>query len=500
MQTKLVSLIVLFLLVLAVSISFAADDPDLQRGISQYKAENYEEALELLLKAKASQPSSSTVSYYLGLTYKQLEKHQLAKEQLILALSQTPAVQDAYTELIETLYLLDELSAARQWLTKAEQAGIAPAHIAFLDGLLSIKEGNYDHAIAAFNKAKGLDSSLTQTADFQIALANVKLRRYDEAKKSFQTIRAMAPNSDLAGFAQEYERALDKTVETSKKWQITAGVAYQYDSNVLLKPTHDITGVGITNESDSSIVATFGLITPTWVSGQWSLSGRYNFYSNTHFSLHTHDIITNTVSLTPAYTLGKGALSFPVSYSHVWLDQQQYLGLLSFRPTLQYMLAPGHIIQASAGYAKQEMKEAAIDPDEDRDANIYIFTAGYIHPFNNGKSLFNIFYEYAKMDTDGRNWENSGHRITAGLLLPFLRNDLNLILSGEALFQDYDNTNTVFGIKREDKIYTGSANLRWDISKITSINLQYSYTRADSNIAIYDYSRNIVTVGMELQF
>lgn len=505
MQTKIVLLFVLFVVGLSSALCHAAEDAVVQQGIAQYKAENYEEALELFLKARAAKSTSQLLSYYLGLTYKNIEKHQLAKEQFLAALNQTPPVQDAYTELIDTLYSLDDLIAARQWLNKAEQSGVRPALISYLDGLVLMKEGRYREAVAAFNKAKGLDRSLGQSADLQIAIAQIKMRRFDDAKRSLQAIIAMDPASDIASFAQEYDRALAKTIEASKKWQITGGLAYQYDDNVLLKPATDI-GIPFPRESDSSIVATLSLVTPTYISGSWSINGRYNLYSNTHFTLNSHDIISNTVSFVPSYSFGKGALSFPLTYSHIFLDKSKYMSLLSFRPMTQFILSPGHILQASAGYSKQDMLQPSFDPViNNRDADIYTASAGYIHPFNKNKNVFNMIYEFSRQNTVGRDWKNKGHRISAGLLLPFFRDDLNLILSGDALIQDYDNINTagsMFQInkKRADRLYSGSANLRWTINKTASMNLQFSHTTADSNIPIYDYKRNIITAGMELKF
>src|SRR4030066_254800 len=44
----------------------------LSRGIEEYKDENFEEALEILKKARKEDPASSLAAFYLGLTYKQL--------------------------------------------------------------------------------------------------------------------------------------------------------------------------------------------------------------------------------------------------------------------------------------------------------------------------------------------------------------------------------------------------------------------------------------------
>src|SRR3972149_2663064 len=51
----------------------------LSRGIEEYKDENFEEALELLVKARKEDPASSLAAFYLGLTYKQLMNYKEAK-------------------------------------------------------------------------------------------------------------------------------------------------------------------------------------------------------------------------------------------------------------------------------------------------------------------------------------------------------------------------------------------------------------------------------------
>jgi len=47
----------------------------LEKGIGQYKHENYDEALVILGKAREENPQSSLAAYYLGLTHKQLQNY-----------------------------------------------------------------------------------------------------------------------------------------------------------------------------------------------------------------------------------------------------------------------------------------------------------------------------------------------------------------------------------------------------------------------------------------
>jgi hypothetical protein len=73
-------------------------------------------------------------------------------------------------------------------------------------------------------------------------------------------------------------------------------------------------------------------------------------------------------------------------------------------------------------------------------------------------------------------------------------------LGGEVYLQNYRNVHTFYGVKREDKTYTAMAGFTWDFHKYVTLNAQYNYIRADSNIDLYDYDRHLCTVGVEFKF
>ena len=470
----------------------------IEKGIAEYHAENYEEAIEALTKAREEQPGSAQVAYYLGLAYKQEGKSAEAVKYLRDAVTLSPAVTEAYRELIESLYYLGELKEAGEWIAKAEQEGADPSRVAFLKGLVLAKEGSNQEAIASFQKAKGLDESLRQSADFQIAVLYAKERRLSEAKESFKAVIAVDPSSEVAAFAREYESRIG-TLERYEAWKFTAGVAYQYDDNVVLKPSAAIPGVIITGDKSSAVLGTFRMDYTPILRGPWLLNGRVDFYSDTYFSTHSHDIIAPTITVSPGYMFRNGAVTLPVLFSYIWLHEREYESVFSAKPTLSVMLRPGHIGQLSAGYARREMLQPELDPDENRDGDIYSAAAGYIHPFSGDKGVISLRYEFSRDITEGKNWDNTGNRIDLGLLLP-LAEEIRLALAGEAYLQDYKDTHSVFGVKRRDRTYFGSAGIIWDVIKSVSLNIQYSHTRADSNIAIYEYDRNIYTGGIEYRF
>jgi tetratricopeptide (TPR) repeat protein len=93
----------------------------LDRGIAEFKTENYEEALEFLIKAREQQPESSLAAYYLGMTYNQMGEYRKASKHLRDAIRLTPSVKEAYPELIQALSNLNELKEAKDWIARAEQ-------------------------------------------------------------------------------------------------------------------------------------------------------------------------------------------------------------------------------------------------------------------------------------------------------------------------------------------------------------------------------------------
>ncbi len=103
------------------------------------------------------------------------------------------------------------------------------------------------------------------------------------------------------------------------------------------------------------------------------------------------------------------------------------------------------------------------------------------------------------MDTDGSNWDNSILGFSANYAMPVYKN-IKLQLSGQISEQDFKHVHTVFGVKREDNIYSFSGGFSWNWTNDVIVVIQYSRMRTDSNVGIYDYKRNICTLGMEYRF
>lgn len=481
------------------------ESPSLARGIEQYRLENYTEAIRLLEEARREDPGSSASAFFLGLAYKQLMDFPKALSNLRDAVTLAPRIKEALVELIEVLYEVYEkgnLEEAKGWIALAEKENIFPAKIAFLKGLILLKAGENREAVAAFERAKTLDKNLAQPADIQIAMGYMNEMALEKAREKFKAAVQYDPQSDLAAFARRYQDMVEKRLEMERPFRFTLGVFGQYDTNVVLKPSDSSLAPDITGEGSRLMANTFQVDYVPKLDGPWLFNAQYAFYNTLHDRFSTsHDIIANSILLAPGYGFGTSALNLSLRYSHSMVrgpSYKKYLQSLNVGPLYRRLLPNNQIMELFAGYRVEEYFQPPLVPEEDRDSEGLDAYLSWIWLFRPG-AFFNLKYEFIDRDTDGMNWENHGHRFSLNLALP-LREKLQLQLGGEAFFEDYGITHTVFGVDREDSSYTGLAGLAWEFRKNTTLVLQYTHTRADSNVAIYDYERELYSLGIEYRF
>lgn len=472
--------------------------PTLERGIGLYKHENYDEALAVLIKAREEDPSSTLAAYYLGLNYKQLQNYKMAISHLRDAVTNSPKIKGALIELIDCLYNYDELAEANKWIAEAEKEGIRPAQIAFLKGLVMVKEEKYPKAIESFETAKAMDPSMEQASDYQIGITQLKSKEYASAKKTFEDVIALESSSPLAKFASEYTEAINRRQEIiGKPWQLSFRTAWEYDDNVVLKPDSDI-GANIADEADWRTIYTTD-IAYTHRGDDFTLKAEHLLYYSKQNDLGFYDTLANSIVIQPSFYQENNVLAFPVTYTHTMVDERSYLSSPTVSGVYNHVFGEKYMGQAYLKYTNKNFLWTPTSSDEDRDSNGLGGGAGWYAFFAERKGYANFRYGLEREWTEGNNWEYVGHRIYTTTLIPLLEK-LKITLTGGVFIQDFLNTHTTFSVERKDNVYTGAALLAYHFYKGWEFQAQYTHMRADSNIDIYRYDRNIYGVGMEVKF
>ncbi len=490
------------------SIGFSAEENVsalLEKGIGQYKHENYDEALIILKEARKEHPQSSLAAYYLGLTYKQLQDYQQAIPELKDSITFSPKIKGALLELIDCYYQLGRVDEAKIWIAQAEADGIRPAQIAFMKGLVLLKDEKWEDAIASFKNAKELDPSMSQACNYQIGIAYLKGKKISDAQKAFTEVVIASPTSNMANFANEYVSTLSKRKEAMKPLKFTFNAAWQYDDNVILKPDDSAIAADISDKADSRQVYTasgeYNHMFNDWLGAR----ALYTFYYAKQTDLGFYDTLVNNFVIQPSIYMQNALITFPSGYSHTLVNDKAYLSSPYASGVYSFMVGDSNMGNISVVYKNEDYLWAPIIPAENRDGNNLLGSVGWYQFFADKKGFLNLRYAMDKDWTKGDNWEYLGNRVGVTALLPgsmihsFLEK-FNLTVTGDIFFQGFSKNNTIFNMHRKDTVYTVSTLAAYKIFKDAEIQLQYTHVVDNSNISVYKYTRNVYSAGVEFRF
>lgn len=470
----------------------------LKQGIADYMDESYEEAIAGLSKARALDGSSFDAAYWLGMAYLKTEDFKSAKEHLADGVRLSPENMNARLSYAEALYRLEEFGASASELAVIEAAeGQRTGDFYFLKGLALSKAGKNNEAIEAFKKAKEEDIKLSQAADYQTGLVHMKENRLSEAKAAFKEVVVKDPATDLALYADEYAKTIAKREERERPFSLSLGFRHEYDDNVLLKPADESAAAGIANEGDQRKSLTLRASFQPRLKGPWSLKADYSLYIADQTRLNTYDMTTHGFTLTPGMGLKKGSMNAALSYGKTTVYGADYLE--------SYGVAPSYNMPAGKGMAtislRAQMKnfvQTPVSKPEDRDSIDIAAGAGFFSLIGKDRGFYTLRYEANKEETKGDNWTYRGHKASAGVLYP-LSDRLRVQGYMDVNLQYFKHANSYFLKKRKDFTFTQSALLSYAIYKKTDLVVQYTHIEDDSNIATYNYEREILSAGIEFK-
>lgn len=506
METNTVSKAFVFLMVALAFNGFVLNSyaTDFDNGLKEFREENYEEALPWFLDARKKEPGSSSIAFFLGLTYKSMEKYGEAIPYLKDAITLTPHIKEALVELADALYQTGDLDSAKKWIELGEQQGLLTSRLQFLKGLVLLKAGENEKAIEELETAKLLDEKLAQAADFHMATAYAQAGQLVEALECFKAATTLDPTSEIGTYAKEYERGLADKLERERPLQFNIGFGYKYDSNLVAKPISGPVADVITNQKDSAITCSLGgsYTAPFSFQGPFFFSAQYSVNVDEYFH-KTNDSVTQVLTLVPGYSFSRIFLRVPILYAHSRFNEAEYVQITGLSPLARIALGRNSALEISLAYQKkdylQELQSGISDDDEDRDGDVLSLSAGYTL-LPGEESLLGLWYTFSDENTDGVNWSYRDNKLSLSLVYPLFES-LKLLISGEMDFIRYQNVHTIFELKRRDELYTGSAMLSYEIDGNTRIYANYNYTINNSNMPdFYEYKRDVYSTGIEYRF
>jgi tetratricopeptide (TPR) repeat protein len=409
------------------------------------------------------------------------------------------SAQDSADYMQKAVSLMNEgkFKDAYDLLNKNYQAHKDDLQINFMLGQCAFELQKFDEAIKYYQFILSKDPSAHRVR-LELARALTASGQFKEAKKEFQAVLATNPPPVVG----ENIKRFIEMIEAQKNWYARVSVGYLYDSNVNAGPTaKSVLMFGVPFElskdarerSDNGemVSASFGYLSPMTKTFAWQ--SEFSISHTGYFRYHEFNSEIYSMSTGPSFRNTKWVISLPVLFDYSEIGSDRYSYALGISPQIQYALSQNIILSASwTGQSKYYYTS--------KDRTGTAWSANGSLRFNMSQSMFiQTVYRHTEEDTRKAYLDNKSDAINISFYtgLPM---GMSLYLQPSISWIKYKEKEAAYDRARDDIQYIVNANLSKDLGKGFGAALGYTYTRNDSNIAIYDYKRNQVTVQVSKAF
>jgi tetratricopeptide (TPR) repeat protein len=484
------------------------------KGVLEYSKRNYLDALNYLRQAVEMAPDNADAQFYLGLTLTRLGEFDQAIAALEKTLQLDASKQYAHYHLGLAYFLAGRYAEARPQFEAAAQFDAQKAPTYFYLGQTLYELKRYSAALPHLQRAMEIDPSLTASAQYYRGLALYALERDAQAQEAFEAVLQIQPDSPLVRQSQRYLEALAQRASARRLAQLQGSVSFEYDDNVILEPN----AVEISGQADGRLViSVLGRLLPVRTP-PWNLGVEYALFQSLHFDLTDFDIQSHTGGLFASLKLERVTLYAAANYNYTFLDHKQYSEAVTLQPSAVITESEALFTVLSVRYRLSNFFEdipTSQDPDVRERDGWAVRAGGYQYfLFNNQRSSVRLGYHYEGSRNDGTDWEYDSHEVSLALQTP-LGWDVTLIVEGLYTRFNYLHVNSFDagddGIlrlpgdpaglpfdthERKDDRFIGVVALSRPLSRYFTLTASYVHTSNLSNIAFFDYRRNIWALAL----
>jgi hypothetical protein len=189
----------------------------------------------------------------------------------------------------------------------------------------------------------------------------------------------------------------------------------------------------------------------------------------------------------------------PLTFNYTLVDSSGYLQVYSLSPTYSFVTGEYQYASATIKLQKRDFLKEPAFPEENRDGSNTSAGIAWFRLISQQKGFVTLKFELDKEKTTGVNWSFFGSKVGAGALYP-VNEHLKLALGIELWQQGYDNVHTFYGTKRTDTSYSASTQLLYALTPDVDAQLQYVLINNGSTVTVYEYHKNIVSIGVYARF
>ncbi|MCP4106760.1 MAG: DUF560 domain-containing protein [Desulfobacteraceae bacterium] len=456
-------------------------------GVFAYEDGDWEEAEKKMKTALESEPDNPFYNHFMGKIFLKAEKYHEAEKYLGIAWELNQDISGLkYDIALLNSKKSDYRKAADLFMEIAgENPSDALAH--YHAGMNLYNQELFGKALKYLLKAARLSSAIKDNAYYYSGICYWKTGEFEKAAKKFEYVRDNANSEKFRANAQSMLQSTEKPLESKKPYSLYLKIGYQYDDNVRLESLDSDVSA---DDSDYVVEGYF--------SGKYNVIDRkdlktgieYSHYQTWHKELGEYDLTGSIIDINAKYNLHPFTFGFSYLPSYYWVDSETYLRQHRFRPEVMWKADENLTVRFSYSYYTNNYPR---DDARDGHANDVFLDLYYTLSDKKGYLFGGIGYEDISASSD-----NCYGQFTAnfGILLN-LPHDMSLSLMGKYYNRDYDNTDTLYRVKRQDAKWLGAISLSRKLYyDWLSVLGEFDYMTTDSNINTYEYDRKVVILSL----
>jgi Tfp pilus assembly protein PilF len=525
------------------------------QAILDFDEKKYEDAIRNLEEALKREPDHVEALYYLGVVSMALRRPEDAIRYLTRAHARSPQDNSITFQLALAYFAQQRYDAAEPLFEQVYKSDPTIDGLGYYVGFIRYRKKDYRGALEAFRRGRTSDPQLQQLTRFYTGLSLAVLGLPAQAASEVEQALRLAPGSPLTGPAERLRDTIRTAAQAGRRLSASVTLGFLYDDNVdvrpspnsseplvpqLRRPPHESTGETANARFDYTWLRgpIFGWVPREGDSFESSFG--YSFFGTYYNELTSFNVMDHMANGTFTYKTALFKMPAQWTLSYAWdmlfLKDEEFLrrntavisGMLdekdpgaaeSFTDAIRNM---GQLTQSFFRYQnKHFFQDPRPIPDEIRNANNYTMGVLHLLRFNADKHLIKLGYQVDWEDADGRNYSYFGNRLLAGVqytldLPPALRTSWNpapllrLSYDFDVHLRDYGNKNTLLpsldpGSRwRQDEEYNNTVRIEAPFdgptifSEATRMSLAFTYqnTVANSNLAVFAYTRNVYSLTL----
>ncbi len=492
-------------------------------AVLAYHDKRYDVALDLLSQALEQDRSNIRALYYQGLTYLELKRPDLAVPPLEMA-AQLPEQDVNVRYQLGVAYLtMGNYEKAGPILEEVYQQRPDLTKLAYYVGFLRFQKQDYDNAAKAFEQVKTDDPQLSQLVLFYRGMSLGYLGLSEQAIAQLDQVPRIDATDVITGPALRIRDILATPAKVEKRFRATVSVGGYYDDNVAINPNVSNNPIAQflreRKTTSSGILASLQADYSFYRKGPFEAALNYSFFQtlNLNEGLNNFNIQDHLGGLSTFYR-GTHVNKLPYqialqyTYDYLFLGESGFLArhVANLSPTvvlpdfhLPLLGRVGNTTTPILLYQINKFFREVGDNDVRFGSDVrdgFNTTGGVLHLFRfaNDDYIVRLGYRYDDENTKGGAFSYTGNRIMTGAQAS-LSWGFTLRYDYDIHWRDYKNAQTLFaddaGVlkPRYDVQQTHMVQLIKSFGKNWTGTLQYQRIRNDSNVPVYDYTKNVFT-------